>query len=220
MAWLTPQSKGDTVYRLLSIPSGFLSQVNGALIDLEEEWNWEEYGALTPAQCAQYMSDMLEAYWGVNPLIGTVHDYFTASLPDGVLLCDGTQYARADYPDLYARIAPAYIIDADNFITPPLVGMVTMGDVESIGATVGSEEITLDVTQIPVHNHEDTGHTHTEITALPNVTTIGLEVPEPTALPSAGLTGVGFANISNTGGGLPHSNIQPSAKAMKGIIAR
>jgi microcystin-dependent protein len=218
--WLTPEAAGDIVYRLLPIPAGFLSQVNGALITLEYETSWEQYGTLTPEECAAFMSSMLDAYWSGNPLIGSIHAYATASLPDGVLPCDGTVYNRVDYPALYALLDTAYIDSADTFHAPNLVGHVVMGTDTEQGTVVGSATHTLVSDEMPNHGHADTGHAHAEGIAVANLTTIGLEVPEPTALPAPGLTAVGYASISATGGGQAHNNIQPSHKMRYGIIAR
>jgi hypothetical protein len=64
-AWLTPDTAGDgTVCRPLSIPNdiGYLAAVTGALSLLGEEWNWQAEGAVTPAEAAQAMRDMLYEY--------------------------------------------------------------------------------------------------------------------------------------------------------------
>jgi hypothetical protein len=63
-AWLTPDTpSGDTVRRVLHIPVEYLASVNGALEQLTEETNWEQYGAETPEQAAERMNEMMEAYY-------------------------------------------------------------------------------------------------------------------------------------------------------------
>jgi len=63
-AWLTPDApSGDTTRRVLVIPVEFLSSVNGALEELTEAENWEQYGALTPDQAAAAMRVMVDEYY-------------------------------------------------------------------------------------------------------------------------------------------------------------
>jgi hypothetical protein len=66
MAWLTPDEipEGDDC-RPLFIPdsSDWLAIVSGAILPLTREWNWEQFGTLTPAECAQRMQVMMEQYY-------------------------------------------------------------------------------------------------------------------------------------------------------------
>lgn len=63
-AWLTPDApSGVTIRRVLHIPVELLSSVNGALQELTEAYNWEQYGALTPEQTAALCETMLGEYY-------------------------------------------------------------------------------------------------------------------------------------------------------------
>jgi hypothetical protein len=65
--WLTPNSGAvEFICRPVLIPRddtlAFLAAVNGALLDLTKEWNWEEFGDLTPAEAAAAMLEMYTTY--------------------------------------------------------------------------------------------------------------------------------------------------------------
>jgi len=66
MPWLTPNDfgEGDTC-RPLFIPdtSEWLAIVSGAILDLTKKFNWQEFGTLTPDECAERMQEMLSAYY-------------------------------------------------------------------------------------------------------------------------------------------------------------
>jgi microcystin-dependent protein len=79
----------------------------------------------------------------------------------------------------------------------------------ALGDTGGEETHTLITSETPAHSHTDTGHSHSEIVAAPNVTTIGVGAPEPTAIPGVGVTGIGSASLTSTGGNGAHNNLQP-----------
>jgi microcystin-dependent protein len=92
---------------------------------------------------------------------------------------------------------------------------------------IGANQITLGPTQIPSHTHiatavstvdEHGGHTHSYVTARRDGSATGNASNHPdgpleTRQTSSSLTGITIATAvtnAQTGGGLPHSNIQPS----------
>ena len=175
-------------------------------------------------------------------MIGQILPFAVATLPTNVLLCDGTQYQRVDYPDLYAILDPAFIVDADNFIVPDMRSRVPIGVGQGIslsdyqmGDTGGVESVELTTGQLASHNHSanahshtDAGHTHAYVSALASVVTPGeLPIPVGAAIPSPAATSVGYASISaetvtinSTGDGDPHENRQPYIAIKWGIVAR
>jgi len=65
--WLTPNLEPtDTLCRLLLIPIDddlqLLAAVNGALLELTHEWNWEDFGTMTAAETAELMFEFYTAY--------------------------------------------------------------------------------------------------------------------------------------------------------------
>ena len=175
-------------------------------------------------------------------MIGNLIPYATQSLPPNILECDGTQYQRVDYPELYAALHSDFIVDADNFVVPDLRSRVIVGvgqgtglNEYEMGDTGGVENVELTAGQLASHNHSanahshtDAGHTHAYVSAVASVVTPGeLPVPVGTAIPSPSATSVGYANfssetvtINSTGDGESHENRQPYIAIKWGIIAR
>jgi microcystin-dependent protein len=147
--------------------------------------------------------------------------------PGNWLPCDGASLLRSTYPDLFAAIGTTYgATDASHFTIPDLQGRVPLGagtgsglSPYSLGDVGGEETHTLVTTETPAHSHTDTGHSHSEIVAAPNITTIGVGAPEPTAIPGVGITGAGSANLTATGGDGAHNNLQPFVALNYYIVA-
>jgi len=63
--WLTGNSLTPLTGRVLIIPGdlAFVMAVNGALTELTFEWNWEQFGSITPEAAAEAMTIMLADYF-------------------------------------------------------------------------------------------------------------------------------------------------------------
>lgn len=160
-----------------------------------------------------------------NPLIGVPFPFITASPPLGALECDGSTYARTDYPELYAVLDPAFIVDANTFRVPDLRGRVAIGvgtlgsDTYAQGDVGGEARHTLAVTEMPSHAHTDAGHTHTTGNSLPGLALAPGEEPVLVPNPIPGVTGIGNAAIQPTGGGGAHENRPPYLALRWGVWA-
>lgn len=72
--WLTGDSLAPETGRVLVIPGdlAFIMAVNGALTELQYEYNWEQFGTVTPEEAADAMRVMLADYFQssfVPPLV-------------------------------------------------------------------------------------------------------------------------------------------------------
>ena len=63
------------------------------------------------------------------------------NIPRGYLLCDGTSYKVADYPDLYAVIGNTYGGDTENFNVPDYRETVLVGVGENTTDTIASHDV-------------------------------------------------------------------------------
>lgn len=140
--------------------------------------------------------------------IGEIIASASAIVPAGCLFCDGSTYERVDYPDLYAAIAPAFIVDSDSFKTPDLRGnfIFGAGSSSSIGNSGGEANHTLTVGEIPSHSH----------TIPLTATTLAVEPGEVTVQTPVPLLS---ANTGDTGGGGSHNNLPPFLELMYYIVA-
>lgn len=96
---------------------------------------------------------------------GTIQDFAGTVVPDGFLLCDGTAVSRVNYPNLFSVIGVAWGIGdgSTTFNLPNLIDRTTLGSTSGgVGTTGGADSATLDVANLPAHNHgiTDPGHTH------------------------------------------------------------
>lgn len=234
-AWLTPDTPGaGFICRPLFIPNGrdWLAIVTGALNELIYDYNFEEFGTENVADTVAAFRDMFDHFCYNDlagcRLIGEIVTFAGSGTPSpNWLECDGASLLRSDYPDLFTVIGTTYgAVDGTHFNLPNLISRVAVGagstgglSPHSIGDAFGDETVTLTIGDIPSHSHSDLGHSHAEGSAAPTVGAAITGVPVPSAVPSVGVTGSGNANISNTGGGGAHSNVQPSLALAYWIVA-
>lgn len=219
--WLT----GDTstaveyIYRRVRIPNDLplIMAVNGAILALTKDFNWEKFGSATPEECAALMSDMLYYYFesDVN-MLGTVISYATTNPPTGVLECDGATYQRVDYPQLYDALDSVFIVDADNFTVPDLRSRFVVGagtgsglSNRAVGATGGEEDHTLTTAEMPSHNHAYHAEYLASRTGAVDLHTFLIND-----------TGISTIDTLDTGGDDSHNNMPPFYGLKYGIIAR
>jgi len=172
----------------------------------------------------------------VSAMLGTIFPYATAATPPGALDCDGSTHLRVDYPDLYAALDSAYIVDADHFKVPDLLGRTVIGVGHGTGLSTyamnnsgGTEGHVLTTAQLPNHSHTvtDTGHTH-GVTDPGHLHNVGVRLAgagifqgganqgaPATAATTNNITGVSVNNattgilVGSTGSGASHENRQP-----------
>lgn len=145
----------------------------------------------------------------MSPIVGMIVPFITATPPDNVLPCDGSQYQRADYPALYAALDSVFIVDADNFTVPDLRGLTVIGSSagHSFGSTGGAETHTLTEGELPSH-----AHTYTP-------PTLNLDLESPGA-PDIFAAGIGITTLTGfVGSNQAHNNMPPFMALRYGVIA-
>jgi microcystin-dependent protein len=144
---------------------------------------------------------------GGSMVIGEIKTLATSALPAGMLWCDGSQYLRTAYPDLYAALDSAFVIDADNFVVPDLreVFVLGAGAVHVVGDTGGAASHTLTVDEMPEHAH-----------VVYRASSIGTA---STRVAGGASNTIGATATTAAGGGLAHNNMPPFNTLNKAIVA-
>lgn len=143
-------------------------------------------------------------------MIGAIVAYPNETLPDGMLLCDGTTYEKSDYPDLYAALHTDYHVSGTQFTVPDLLDrfIVGVGSSNNLGDTGGENTHTLTIAEMPNHAHYYT----------PPVFNVDLEAP---GAPDVFAAGIGLPILTDDeGGGGAHENRPPFYALVWAIIAR
>jgi len=206
---------------LLRVPSvlWYRAALADAILMMSEDRYWAQWGTVTVEDAINAGAQVFQT---MTSILGWVIPYVTASAPDGTLACDGTQYLRADYPDLYDVLDAAFIVDADHFIVPNLNDRVIVGAsaTKAVGSTGGEETHTLTSTEMPNHAHSDTGHIHTTGNSLTGLALAPGELPVLIPNPLPAITGTGYAGITATGGSGAHNNMQPYVALKYAVVAK
>lgn len=135
--------------------------------------------------------------------------------PDvGWLLCDGSAVSRTTYADLFGVISTTFGVGdgSTTFNLPDMRGMVPAGmdnmgtgaannvtdaQADILGGSMGAEDHTLDISEIPAHDH-DNANTMLQKTSGIRTVSSGSDWSEITN------------NTSSAGGGGAHNNMQPT----------
>lgn len=174
----------------------------------------------------EQVQDFVQGNREALPPIGSFTMFAGSTPPARWLLCDGSAVSKATYPDLYRVLGSTYGETDTTFTLPSTDGRFAYGGAP--GGTGGANEITLSISQIPVHSHgvtdpghihsvTDPGHDHVDEISGSHVELIdmGLDtVPsyDPTARTSTETTGITIdsattgVTIQDTGGGQPFDN--------------
>lgn len=233
MPYLTPNAAPDTtLVRRVRLPASpdWLGIFNGAIAQATLYWNFQQFGTETPDDTAERFLRIYEDYLESDGfMVGQITPYMTASPPTFCIDCDGGTYNRVDWPELYALLDPAFIIDADTFTTPNLnngsvpigAGTSAIDTVFTVGQIGGEELHALTEDENGEHTHVDSGHAH----SIPSHTDLAVVVPgEGLAslliplVPSS--TGTASANIQSSGESTPHNNMPPFVVLKYCVVAR
>lgn len=173
LGWLTKSDIPERITVCISLPNSEAWQADfrGAFLSLTKSENWEEHGALDSLEMSDewrsVFFDFVNGECSMIP-VGTILPYAGVFAPAGYFLCDGGEFYRGDFPDLWLVIGDTYGI-GDGSTTanlPDLRGRIPVGrdssdsNFNSLGESGGESEHALAVGEIPVHNHLQSAHNH------------------------------------------------------------
>lgn len=198
---------------------------------------FELYGSLTNSNTGNALpSQTSNGFWQyLNPpsvAAGIVSDFGGVTVPFGYLACDGTAYAQATYPALFAAIGTTWDTyrgvaapGAGNFRVPDYRGQTTMGvgqapglSLRTLAQFVGEEGHILTTAEMPAHDHPVTDPQHHHSGRFAGIygagaglapSTIGGTIQTITENAATGIT------VGNRGGGGSHNVMQPTAGVTK-----
>jgi microcystin-dependent protein len=149
-----------------------------------------------------------------QPYVGEIRMFAGNFAPAGWMFCEGQLLPISENEILFQLIGTTYGGDGQStFALPDLRGRLPLhqGNGFILAETGGAEQITLTVSQIPVHSHPFLGTAsiaagNSSVNALPAQTTgttifpYGSDQPPTTLSPTS---------IGPVGGSQPHTNFQP-----------
>lgn len=151
------------------VPGWFRENLMGVLGDMTQPEKWIVGGDADIDFATDKATEMLDSieFSEEDPLpihklpAGIVVAYTDDIIPDGWLYCDGQSVLIATYPELFAVIGTFWgSADGTHFSLPDLRKKFIAGNYHGvsgyeIGDTGGAENVTLSVTQIPAHDHDE-----------------------------------------------------------------
>ena len=151
-----------------------------------------------------------------TPYVGEIRMFGGNFAPAGWNFCDGSLLAVGDFEALFNLIGTTYGGNGQtNFAVPDLRGRLPVHQGTpsfgsfTMGETGGFEQVTLTLSQIPVHGHPYMASTASGNASVPtsnlaaNATTVTVYYEAPSR------TAMGPNSIASTGGSQPHNNFQP-----------
>ena len=154
-----------------------LNQVLGSYLTGDEVLDYLAANYYTKSE----VDDLLALLEAKLPPVGSIMAWPTNSIPDGWLVCDGTEFddSPTGYPLLFAALGTTTL--------PNIQGKTIVGwkngdaDFNTIGADGGVKDVSLSIAQMPQHGHKfktragtdaDT-ITYTNVTGLSNRFVVG-----------------------------------------------
>lgn len=206
-------SPDDAAFHTCRFNVDWLQVLLGVVEDVLQErgaWDSEDEAVLDEMQSKvdQLLAQLSTEVSVVTQNVGDIVMCANATLPPGRLWCNGGTYNRVDYPELYAALDTAYIIDADTFKTPRLNGRVPVGTGTgyAVGQEAGAAYHVLTEAEMPAHNHSyyQIGNTFILNDAIPPP----LIVTQLQTTTSGAILGQSNATVTK-GGNQSHNNMQP-----------
>lgn len=237
---IPPGPPGGFISRRLVIPDDpvIIAAMVDVLAYLSLPGVWIENdnpGAPAEYDLRAWMADATLGLIEGHYMIGSVVPYVSENPPPGCIAADGSTYAAADYPLLWAVIDPGLRLSSTAFYLPDLTQRVIVGAAPGEQFQVGgADSITITVDQLPSHSHTAQPHSHTtaphvhsEGIAIPTIINGGIEAPASASSPGVSSTGPAdvivnpeTVTIDPAGGGQAVDIRQQFIRLRKAVIAQ
>lgn len=185
-----------------------------ALQSMENRWQWQhidenDFDVIDNWVSTAYrdlLSEIEASEAGMS--IGSIFVWPNsgATIPENCLPCDGTEYLKSAYPDLYTALGSDWESDSTHFTVPDLRDKTVVGKGIEFGFQDSGGEIehTLTIAELPAHTH---GARYRSGSGTLNRAPLDSNSKE------------GFINTDFTGGDESHNNMPPYLTLLWVIVA-
>ena len=152
-----------------------------------------------------------------EPYVGEIRMFGGNFAPAGWMLCEGQTLPISENEVLFQLIGTTYGGDGqETFNLPNLASRVPIhfgtgpdGTTYQIGELAGTEQETLTVQQIPIHNHAFIGSSNNGTEANPAGNFLATSTSLQPYVQETPNTAMAPSSITPSGGSQPHENTQP-----------
>ena len=223
-------SGGNPIPNSKTITKNNVTVTNGLFsvqLDMDPSIPWQQYTPYirvsvgTPSSGFQQLSPdqpLTENLYSLGDVPeGVIVAFAGSTPPPGWLICDGSPVSRTAYSGLFQAIGTTWGSGdgGTTFNLPDLRGRAPIGAGQGTGLTnrtlgdetIGEETHTLNLNEMPVHNHSASTSPGAAIVGSSAATIAGASPGNFLPVGPSQLS----VNIGNAGGGAAHNNMQPSA---------
>lgn len=147
-----------------------------------------------------------------SPYVGEIRMFAGNFAPAGWMFCAGQLLPISENEVLFQLIGTTYGGDGQStFALPDLRGRLPVhaGNGLTLAETLGAEDVTLTVNQLPAHSHAALGRDDTNVAVAPQGMALGHPVKNIyRSAPTLNAT-MAAQSITSTGGSQPHTNVMP-----------
>ena len=147
-----------------------------------------------------------------QPYVGEIRMFAGNFAPAGWLFCEGQLLPISENETLFQLIGTTYGGDGQStFALPDLRGRlpINSGGGFSLAETGGVEEVTLNASTTPQHNHVFMASNNPADTPNPQNTMIGVATNAQMFISDTPTQFLNMNSVAVAGGSQPHSNMQP-----------
>ncbi len=147
-----------------------------------------------------------------QPYVGEIRMFAGNFAPAGWMFCEGQLLPISEYETLFNLIGTTYGGDGQStFGLPDLRGRVPLhqGTGFTLAETGGVEEVTLTVSQIPVHTHPVLASASSGNQIIPAGNVLGASFNVTPYINDTTDANMNPLAVSTAGGNQPHNNFQP-----------